>query len=384
VRSQALRVVMRAGVNIVSRADRGPNEAGLSPLEHFGNAPRTMNHCCRSFLALALSLAASIYCNTHASAQTAPYALGSLPFGVSWPAAPKITRSVDVSTQADFNKAASVAGTLITVKTAISGRASITASDIEVHMASGASLGGLTISKALKRIALYGGHYTGTIELSQASQFYPSRVDNPAWAIEDVMIDGISVRSASTTALLLRGHRVALLRSFAYGADYAVYSDTVKNDQVSDIIIAGNNLQAEGRQATVRLINVRNSVTVDNRITDLLLTGSKHDYRVHGISDQVFAARNELVNGGVMIGTMSGDDVGHIWFDSNTLHHKTADMFNVNTTVVHVLHAHDNLAYSDVWSCFYCGRAPSGWDVANNVDKPYTDPPPAPAGMLLQ
>jgi hypothetical protein len=303
---------------------------------------------------------------------------------VSWPAAPKVTRSVNVSTQKDFNKQAAVAGTLITVTAAISGRVTIGASDIEVHMASGASLGGLTIVKALKRIALYGGRYTGTIELSQASQFYPSRIDNPAWAIEDVMIDGVSVKSTSGTALFLRGHRVAVLRSFAYAADYAIYADTIRGDQNANVIVAGNNLQAEGRQATVRLISVRNSVTVDNRITDLMLTGSKHDYRVHGVSDQVYAARNELINGGVMVGTMSGDSVGHIWFDTNTMHHKTADLFNISTSTVSALHAHDNSVFSNVWSCMYCGRGHTGWDVANNVVKPYTNPPAAPQGMLLQ
>jgi hypothetical protein len=198
------------------------------------------------------------------------------------------------------------------------------------------------------------------------------------------MIDGISVKSTSSSALLVRGHRVAVLRSFAYGADYAIYSDAITNDQGSNIIIAGNNLQAEGRQATLRLISVRNAVTVNNRITDLMLTGTKHDYRVHGTSDQVYAAHNELVNGGVMMGTMSGDSVGHVWFDANTMHHKTADLFNISTSTVSALHAHDNAVYSDVWTCMVCGKSPSGWDVANNVVKPYTNPPPPPTGMLLQ
>lgn len=31
-----------------------------------------------------------------------------------------------------------------------------------------------------------------------------------------------------------------------------------------------------------------------------------------------------------------------------------------------------------------CGKPPSGWDVANNVDKPYASPTAPPAGMLLQ
>jgi hypothetical protein len=251
-------------------------------------------------------------------------------------------------------------------------------------MASGASLGGVTLNKAISRIALYGGHYTGTIELSMAAQFWPSRVDNPAWAIQDVMIDGVSVRSTSSTAVFLRGRRVALLRSFAYGADYGVYMDTINGDQNNDVIIAGNNIQAEGRQATVRLISVLRSVVINNRMTDLLLTGSKHDYRIHGVSDQNYAAHNELVNAGVMIGTMSGDNVGHAWFIANTMHHNTPDLFNIDRTNVKVMHARDNSVFSDVWNCLLCGTTPSAWDVANNVVKPYTSPPPPPSGMMLQ
>lgn len=347
-----------------------------------------MKHPRSSFLSNTLALAAAIFCcTTHAHAQsapTAPYALGSLPLAVSWPAAPKVTRSVNVSTSADFNKAASVAGTLITITAPISGHGTIAASDIEVHMASGASLGGVTINKSTKRIALYGGHYTGTIEVAMPAQFWPSRVDDPSWTVEDVMIDGVSVKSTSSTAVFLRGHRVALLRSFAYGADYGVYMDTINGAQNSDVIIAGNNIQAEGRQATVRLINALRSVVINNRITDLMLTGSKHCYRVHGVSDQNYAAHNEVVNAGVMIGTMDGDSVGKVWFDSNTMHHVTPDLFNIDRTRVRSLHAHDNMVYTNVWSSMIGGNLPSGWDAANNVVKPYTNPPPPPAGMMLQ
>lgn len=311
-----------------------------------------------------------------ASAQSVPYDLGTLPSGLSvqWPTAPNITRSVDVRTLSEFNQAAAVAGTLITIKTAISGRGTLNASDIEIQMDDGASLGGLFINRSMKRISLNGGQYTGTIEMALPSTFWPSRVDNPAWAIEDVMIDGIEVR-APDTAIFLRGHRVAVLRSFAHAGEYSVFSDTASNDSNTDVIIAGNDFESEGKQATVRLIGVRNSVTVDNRLTDLLLTGEKHNYRVHGVSDQVYAARNELVNAGTMLGTMGGDDIGHLWFDDNTFHHKTPDLFNPDTSKIHVLHAHNNVAYTDVWSCFYCRSTPSAWDLGNNAVHPYQPPP---------
>ena len=165
----------------------------------------------------------------------------------------------------------------------ISGQGNVNASDIEVRMQDGASIGGVLIDRSVHRVALIGGHYTGTVEMSMPSVFWPSRVDNPAWVVTDVMIDGVSVRSTNNTAFFLRGHRVALVHSFGHGADYGPDSDTTR-DQSTDVIIAGNQLEAEGRQATLRLINVRNAVAVENRLTDLMLTGEKHNFRVHGTS----------------------------------------------------------------------------------------------------
>jgi hypothetical protein len=315
--------------------------------------------------------------SVQAQAQMVPYALGKLPAGftIHWPNPPKITRSVDVKTIGDFNKAAATPGTLITVKGHVAGSGNISASDIEVHMDDGASLDGLTIARAVKRIALVGGTYNGTIEMSIASQFYPTRADNPAWIIEDMMIDGVHARSTSGTALFVRGTRVAVLNSFLHGADYGIWGDSI--NQNLDVIVANNQIEAEGRQATVRFVSVNHLVAVDNRFTDLLQTGEKHNFRIHGTSDNVFAARNELVNSGTMIATMPDDSVGHVWFENNTFHHKTPDLFNMDRTQLHVLDAHNNVAYTNVWSCFYCGSAPSGWSVGGNTIKPYTNPPAA-------
>src|SRR6185295_3176085 len=136
-------------------------------------------------LALLLCIAA------HARAQTAPYNLGTLPSVVvpHWPAAPTITREVQVHTAAEFTQAASVAGTRVVIADVITSGGTIRASDIEVTMLPGASFGGVTIDHACKRIALRGGVYNGTIELAVAASFYPSYVENPAWIISDVMID---------------------------------------------------------------------------------------------------------------------------------------------------------------------------------------------------
>jgi hypothetical protein len=298
--------------------------------------------------------------------------LGTLPNGlnVSWPARPQISRHVSVSSLSDFNAAASVNGTSITVQAAIPDQGTINASDIEVQMTAGASLGGVLISKGVKRVALLGGQYTGTIELAYAANFWPTRVDDPAWLISDVMIDGVNVTSSST-AFFLRGNRIAVLRSYAHAADYSVFSDSIPGQQNDSVVLAGNDFESAGAQATVRLISVRDSVTVDNNLTDLMQTGSKHNYRIHGVSDQVYAARNMLVNSGTMMGTMDGDALSNIGFEQNTFHHKTPDLFNPDVNRVHQLDAHDNVAYTDVWNCFYCGNLPAGWSFGANVIHPY-------------
>ena len=316
--------------------------------------------------------------SVHAQAQMVPYPLGKLPdgFTIHWPTPPKITRSVDVKTVDDFNKAAATPGTLITVKGHVFGAGNISTSDIEVRMDDGASLDGLTIGHGVKRIALIGGTYNETIEMSIASEFYPNRADHPEWTIEDMMIDGIHATSKSQTALFVRGTRVAVLNSFLHGADYGIWGDSIS--QNLDVIVANDQIEAEGRQATVRFVSVNHLVAVDNRFTDLLQTGEKHNFRIHGTSDNVFAARNELVNSGTMIATMPEDNVGHIWFEHNTFHHKTPDLFNMDRTgKLKVVDAHDNVAYTNVWSCFFCGAAPAGWSIDNNAIKPYTDPPAA-------
>jgi hypothetical protein len=304
--------------------------------------------------------------------------LGPLPagFAVRWPAAPTIRRQVEARTAAQFNAAAAVAGTRVTVKASIPSAVTINASDIEVRMDAGVSVGGLNITRAQRRIRLHGGSYTGNgISLAYPSNFYPTRVDNPAWVIEDVMIDGVNVRAnANATALNVRGNRIAVVRSVARGGEYSVYTGTAASMQNNDIILADNVLQSEGDQAVVRLVAVRHAVTVDNRIENLMLTGSKHAYRVHAASDQVFASRNLLVNGGTMMGTMPGDDLGEIWFDDNVIHHRTEDLFQPDKTRIDTMHAVYNTAYS-ARRCFVCGATPAGWEMHDNGLFPYSPPP---------
>jgi hypothetical protein len=308
-----------------------------------------------------------------------PYELGDLPegFAVNWPKGPRRDRVVQVATAEEFNIAASTPRTKIGVTADIPSGVYISASDIDVRMVEGVVVHGLTIGKGLQRIRVRGGRFgAGGINMSYPTEYLPTRITKPEWQIEDVLFDGIEVNAdAGHSALNLRGHRVAVINSHLRGGEYAIWSDTTLPLVNSDVIIAGNTLQSEGDQAVLRLVGVYNSVTVDNRIENLLLTGRKHAYRVHGESDQVFAARNTLVNGGTMFGTMPHDMIGEIWFEDSSLHHTTEDLFHPEAGRVLRLHAHGNKAYS-ARSCFLCFAAPSEWDVADNELFPY-EPPPA-------
>lgn len=308
-----------------------------------------------------------------------PYDLGELPegFEVRWPEPPELVDKTTVATAAEFNAAAATPGTKIVVTASIPGTVRIAASDIEVRMEDGASVGGLSITRGARRIHVHGCRIgAGGITMAYPTVFYPSRVTDPDWAVEDVLFEEITVEAGpNASALALRGNRVAVIGSHLHGGDYAIWSDTSAPLVNSDVIIAGNVLEAEGDQATLRLVGVHNSVTVDNRLENLMLTGRKHNYRVHAESDQVFAARNLLVNAGTMFGTMPGDMIGEMWFENNEIYHLTEDLFQPARGKVLRLHARGNTAFS-ARPCFMCSEPPAEWEVEDNELFPYE---PAPA-----
>jgi hypothetical protein len=77
------------------------------------------------------------------------------------------------------------------------------------------------------------------------------------------------------------------------------------------------------------LVSAKRSVTIDNRFRNSF----KHNFRVHGASSLAFAARNTMVNTGVMFGTMPNDDIDKLWFDQNTFFQEAPDLFNLDTSL---------------------------------------------------
>jgi hypothetical protein len=310
-------------------------------------------------------------------AATALYALGDLPdrFGeVRWPAPPRITREQDVE-GSEGRRVVDQPGTRVTVHGALD-ELVLAANDLEVRAASGARVAHLVVERGKKRIRIAGGHY-GFIELPVPAQYVPGPpVFRREWLAEDVTIDGVDV-DASDSAFFVRGRRVAILNSHARAERYSIWCGDTGDFQSEDVVIAGNRFESAGPESTVRLVSVRHAVVVDN----LLSNTNKHDFRIHGTSDEIVFARNRLVKTGIMVGSMPGDRIGAVWILDNELHHSVPSLFQVSPERVQMLVARGNRIFSDRWHCFVCDHQMGhGWVVADNHMAPYR---PAPAAWTV-
>jgi hypothetical protein len=314
-----------------------------------------------------------------APAPTAPatagtlYPLGDAPaaLGIRWPAAPVIARTVDATTLAAANTAASTPGTRVRISGALAGTIAVRANDVELQFAAGASTGVIRIARGLSRIAIRGGRVEH-VEIELPATFWPAEEWRAEWMTNDVLIDGVEANALDTAFLMRAGRRIAILRSRATAARYSVWFGDTATFESEDVILAGNRFVSAGPEATVRLVHVRRSAVVDNRIEN---NGSKHNYRIHGRSDLNWASRNMLVRSGMMLGTMAGDAIGTQWFDDNVLFHSNPSLLEINLDSPRVLSIQGNTVYSNVWSCIVCRTAPSGWTIADNTMLPYTAPP---------
>jgi hypothetical protein len=300
------------------------------------------------------------------------YDAGELPLSLTlrWPAAPRIEREVEVATLAQFERAGQRSGTRLLVTRTLRGEALVKGSDIEVAMRDGVQIERLRIDHAQKRIRIRGGRY-GEILLSHPAQFYPVKEPHPEWMIEDVIVDGVQMQ-APQSAIEAYGRRIAVLNSDIHAQNYSLWSGPVMGIGSEDILIAHNRMSSAGPEATVRLVDVVRSVTVDN----VLRNNIKHNYRVHGRSDLAYAARNIFIHTGVMFGTMPDDHIGSLWFKDNTFFHRQNDLFHPGLGRVAHLRAEGNKAHTATFRCFCCERAPDGWQLGKNELLPYREPPP--------
>lgn len=294
--------------------------------------------------------------------------LGTLPqtFGrVVWPAAPRIDREITVR---GGEQVIAQPGTRVIVNGNIE-RIVIRADDVEVRGSRNDRVEHVVVERGRHRVRIANGRF-GAIELHVPAQHVPPPpVWRPDWMVGDITIDDVDVEAADT-AFLIRGRRIAILRSRVRAYRYSVWCGDTDAFQSEDIIIAGNHMESAGPESTVRLVSVRRAIVVDN----VLVNTTKHDFRVHGRSDYVVFARNRLRNTGVMVGSMEGDNIGTVWVLDNLIYHKVPSLFEVDPSRVRHLVARGNRVFSDRWDCFVCERRIPSWDVADNVVRPYRQP----------
>lgn len=304
---------------------------------------------------------------------SAVYDVGAVPDGLAlrWPARPRITRDVDVRTDAEAAEAARRPGTRLHVRADLS-RLEVAANDVEVLVDEDVRVGQLRIARSRARVRIAGGRF-GAIELAVPGRHVPPPVVwNPAWRATDVIIDGVRV-DAEDSAFKLRGQRIALINSHARARNYSVWVGDTNDFRTEDLVIAGNHFVSAGPESTVRLVDVDRAVVVDN----VLENSIKHDFRVHGRSEDVLFARNRLVETGIMIGSMPGDRVGTVWLLENTLHHRAPSLLVVTPEQVERLVVRDNRVFSDGRDCFPCCDIPPAWDIGPTDIQPFRAPPSA-------
>jgi hypothetical protein len=300
------------------------------------------------------------------------YDVGALPpeLQLRWPSPPRTAREVQVSSLAEFERAASKSATRVIVTRDLRGApATVNASDVDVVVRPGVYVEVLSIGRGHKRVAVHGGRF-GAIAMTLPADFWPTRVAKPEWSNEDIIIDGVEIDSQEI-AIGIYGKRVAVVRSDISARTYSIWAEPIMGIRSEDILLAGNRFNSAGPEATVRLVSVVRSVTVDNTFENSL----KHNYRIHGDSDLNYAARNVLINTGVMIGTMDDDQVGRAWFENNTFYHTAPDLFHPDQSRIKSLHVSDNVAYTNEWKCFVCGSWPEGWRNTGNRILPYRKAP---------
>lgn len=308
-------------------------------------------------------------------APSAPYDLGVLPdeLRIRWPTAPLVERDVTIARPDDLGGRWTEPGTRLHIRTDIDWLI-LGADDLEVVVDDGVRVGRVFVEQGHKRIRFVGGTY-GQIELQIPGRYFPPPEEwRERWMVEDVLFERVRVVSDTDTAFLLRGRRIAIVQSVVEARRYAIWCGDTDRFRSQDVILAGNRLECDGEEATVRLVDVLRSVVVDNWLTNPV----KHNYRVHGRSDLNFAARNTLVDAGVMLASMPGDDLGAAWFLDNAIHNATESLLVVDEDRVRHLELTDNEVFSDRWSCFWCDPVPEGWVVERNIVTAYRAPSPTP------
>lgn len=295
--------------------------------------------------------------------------LGALPVELAslrWPARPRISRTVEVTSPFALQRAVDAPRTRVRVVAPIDDAITVHASDVEIVITGRGRLGRVSVDPGVRRVRVTGGAIE-SIELLPPARWTPEPDYDEDLLVEDVTLDRLRVEAADS-AFVVRGRRVAVIDCDVRAERYSLWAGDTGPLDGEDLIVAGNTFRSAGPESTLRIHDVARSVVVDN----VLSNGRKHTYRVHGRSDLAYASRNVLVRTGVMIGNQPGDDVGTVVFERNTMYLEEPSMLEVDFDAIRHLVLRDNVVYTDRWQTFFpYPRVREGWVVERNERHPF-------------
>jgi hypothetical protein len=249
------------------------------------------------------------------------------------------------------------------------------ASDVDVRIAATGRIARLVVDPGVARVRVAGGRI-GSVELRPPARWAEDGTPSydESLMIEDVTLEDLIVE-ATDSAFVIRGRRVAILRNEVHAVRYSLWAGDTGPLDGSDLLVRGNRMRSDGPEATMRIHDVARSEVLDN----VLENGAKHNYRVHGRSDEARAARNVLVRTGIMLGNQPGDDVGTVVLEDNVLHHEVPSLLEIDFDHVRVFVCRRNTVYTDHWPSMYpYDRLGAGWIVEGNLREPFRAYEPAP------
>jgi hypothetical protein len=265
----------------------------------------------------------------------------TIPFHASMtaPTAPTITTTSNVTSAAEFNTAAAIAGRELTVTTSFAGDVSITASDVRVLFSAGVTItGSITIgtTATIARVEINGGSDKsfadrplitkdaagGAVIQSGGTRLY-----------SDIVIRWLKVRnqsaSGNSSAFTCKWKNSALIGNCCRCSGYGVFtSHQPTNSPLANLMILGNSMLAEHGTTSGVAMRLGNGDGPIDDVQTVVLHGNHfsstgatfQSLRLNSIQN-FYAFHNVLrgagTAGAVHFGNLAGDILGNVYVNNN-------------------------------------------------------------------
>lgn len=305
--------------------------------------------------------------------------LPSLPFvGLTFPADPVITSTVSATTDTEIRDAIVLGGCHVTVLSGShAGNYFVFGDDTRITINAGAYIENIIIGRSVHRVIVEGPGTASVVDMDVPIDF-PGGGTTPEYILmaTDLRIQCLTIDLVGSrgSGIGIRGPRVLVsCVNFPNPAPTScVWAGDYEPLVVSDATIIHSRLEA-GTEATVRLQNMERSVVYDCQLWNNI----KHNYRIHGMSEDNYCSDSVLTTTGFMMGNQSGTPtlMDNEWFIDNTIYYDNVngvfilsgpgDIFNFTIS--------GNTVFTDDG---FTPPSEPGWTVTDNTVLPYTPAPP--------